>query len=141
MLRRAGVKSKAEGRVSERDYSKFLNDEGRFDVTLLPRRVYTAIVNEYRRRPEVIDDVFEEFYFAWDLEDKTTKAEERGENPHKADIAQQVLDEMDDADWWRVMGAFEKRAIAALSESPEAWAEYLAPVYDEQETSGWRRLQ
>lgn len=125
----------------ERDYSKFLNEDGRFDVRLVPRRVYTAMVNEYRRRPDVIDVVFEELYFAWDLEDRTAKAIEHGEQPDKADIAQEILDDQEDADWWRVMGAFEKRAVTAISEAPEDWAEYLAPVYDEQEKHGWRNLQ
>ena len=124
-----------------RDYSKFLGEDGRFDSRLVPRRVYTAMVNEYRRRPEVIDDVFEELYFAWDLEDRTAKAVERGEEPDKATIAQEILDEQDDPDWWRVMGAFEKRTLAALSEAPGEWAEYLDPIYDDQEENGWRNLQ
>lgn len=99
------------------------------------------MVNEYRRRPEVIDAVFEELYFAWDLEDRTAKARERGDEPDKATIAQEILDEQEDADWWRVMGVFEKRAIVAISEAPGEWAEYLDPVYDDQEQHGWRNLQ
>lgn len=127
--------------VAQRDYSKFLDDRGLLQVKLLPRKAYTAIVNEYRREPEIIQDVFEELYFLWDLEQELEKMTAEGREPDHAAAAQKILNSMDDGDWWRVMAAFERRAIRRFGVEPERWAAMIDPIYDDQEANGWRHLQ
>lgn len=127
--------------MGERDYSKFLRADGGLNPKLLPRRAYTSMVTRYRRRPEVIDEVFEELYFAWDLGEKMKAQKERGEEQDKVAASEEVLAEMDDKDWWMVIGAFEKRVIARFAENPQDFADILDPVYDDQEEHGWRELQ
>lgn len=124
-----------------RDYSKFLRQDGRLNVKLLPRRAYTTIVTRYRKRPEVIDEVFEELYFAWDLGEKMKAQRERGEPEDKAAASDEVLAEMDDRDWWMVIGAFEKRLIQRFAGIADDFGDILDPIYDDHEEHGWREMQ
>lgn len=124
-----------------RDYSRFLREDGRLNVWLLPRRVYTRLVHEMRQQPEVIDEVFAQLYFAWDLEDRARRAAEQGREVTKAQLAQEIMDEADDGDWWRILEAFEQYTIRHFGDDPQQWAWLIDPVYDEQEANGWRRLQ
>jgi hypothetical protein len=123
--------------VSNRDYSRFLRDGGKLNVRLLPRPVYTQLVNEYRTQPTVIQEVFEAQFWLWDLEEAERKAAAEGRDASRADLAQQVLNGMDDNDWWKCMSAFEEHLIDHFHESPERWADILDPIYDEQELAGW----
>jgi hypothetical protein len=127
--------------TGERDYRKFLNDKGRLHTRYLPRSVYTGLVKDYRSEDGVIDEVFDELYFSWDLNQKLEAMERAGETPSKAVAAQQVLNEMDDQDWWRVMAAFERVLARDFIEVAERWADRLDPIYDDQEEHGWRHLQ
>ncbi len=126
------------GTLGQRDYRKFLTAEGQLNVRYLPRQVYTAIVKEYRTRDTVIDEVFEQLYLAWDLEDQLQQQKERGAEPDRAAAAQAVLDSLEDTDWWRVNAAFEKALIRDFAAVAECWADLLDPVYDDQEARGWR---
>ncbi len=125
----------------ERDYRKFLDDKGRLHTRYLPRPVYTALVKAYRADDVVIDEVFEELYFSWDLNQKLEAMKLAGETPSKALAAQQVLDEMDDQDWWRVTSAFERVFARDFINVAERWADQLDPIYDDQEQHGWRQRQ
>lgn len=120
-----------------RDYSKFLKDDGRLDPRLVPRPVYTRMVKEYRRQPEVIAEVFAAHFFLWDLEEKERTLAEAGAYVDRADIAQQILGEMDDDDWWKVMQSFEAHFQQYFQSCSTRWSELLDPVYDEQEAAGW----
>lgn len=125
----------------ERDYRKFLNEDGRLHVRYLPRRVYTELVNDYRREDAIIDEVFEELYFSWDLNQKLEEMKKAGEEPNKAIAAQRVIDEMDDRDWWMVMSAFERVFARDFIHVAERWSAKLDSIYDDQEEHGWRNLQ
>lgn len=125
----------------ERDYKKFLREDGALDQKLLPRKAYTSIVARYRQRPEIIDEVFEELYFAWDLGEKMKAQKERGEEVDKVAASNEVLAEMDDKDWWMVIGAFEKRVIHRFPDIAGEFSDILDPIYDDQEEHGWRKLQ
>jgi hypothetical protein len=124
-----------------RDYSKFLRQDKSLDVSRIPRRIYTQMVNEHRREENVFRPVFEEQFWAWDLEQAELQARERGETVNSADLAQKVLDGMEDNDWWKCMQAFEQHLIDHFHESPDQWAHLLDPVYDEQEQAGWVKRQ
>jgi hypothetical protein len=126
---------------SERDYRKFLNDAGGLDVRLLPRGVYTALVNEYRNRASVIDEVFEQLYLTWDLQQEMAGGAGDDGPARKSAAAQTILDGLDDNDWWRVISAFEKALIRDFIDNAPDWSANLDPVYDEQELHGWRKLQ
>jgi hypothetical protein len=125
----------------DRDYSKFLREDGSLNIRLIPRQIYTKIVNEHRRQEHVFRPVFAEQFWSWDLEQAELKATESGETVSSADLAQRILDGMEDNDWWKCMQAFEQHLITHFHESPHQWSHYLDPVYDEQEQAGWVRRQ
>lgn len=125
----------------KRDYRKFLNADGQLHVRYLPRRAYTELVSEYRRDDAIIDEVFEELYFSWDLNQKLEEMEASGEEPSKAVAAQRVIDELEDRDWWLVMGAFERAFARDFAANAERWAAVLDSIYDDQESNGWRDVQ
>lgn len=127
--------------MSQRDYSKFLTADGRLDVKLLPRRAYTELVTRHRQRDEVIEEVFGDFYFLWDLNDLVARKMADGIEISRSDAAQQVLDGMEDEDWWRVMRAFEECLIRDFEHVAAAHVDILDPIYDEQEQQGWVQLQ
>lgn len=123
--------------MANRDYTKFLKDDGTLNVKLLPKPVYRRLADEYRRQEPVFVEVFEAQFWLWDLEEAERKAAEEGREASRADLAQQVLDQMDDDDWWKCMSALEQHLIDHFHESPERWAHILDPIYDEQESAGW----
>lgn len=125
----------------KRDYGKFLREDGTLDQKLLPRKAYTTIVTRFRQRHEIIDEVFEELYFAWDLNEKMKAQRARGDDADKVAASNEVLAEMDDRDWWMVIGAFEKRVISRFPEIANQYSDILDPIYDDQEEHGWRKLQ
>lgn len=120
-----------------KDYSKFLKEDGRLDPRLLPRPVYTQMVKEYRRQPEVIAEVFQTHFFLWDLEENERKLADAGESVERSEVALQVLGEMADDDWWKVMQSFEAHFQQHFQSCAARWSELLDPVYDEQEAAGW----
>lgn len=127
--------------TGERDYCKFLREDGRLNVWLLPRPVYTRLVREVREDPEAIDTVFEQLYFSWDMAERARRAELEGREFTNAGLAQEILDDADDDDWWRIVEAFEEYTILHFGDEPERWSSLVDPVYDDQEANGWRNLQ
>jgi len=120
-----------------RDYSKFLKDDHRLDVRLIPRPAYTHMVTDYRQLPEVIAEIFETHFWLWDLEETERELAARGEQMNRAEIAQEMLGEMDDNEWWQVMQSFEAHFQHHFHACSERWSDLLDPVYDEQESAGW----
>jgi hypothetical protein len=127
--------------AEQRDYRKFLGADGRLHARYLPRKVYTQLVTAYRQDEAVIDEVFEELYFAWDLTQELERLKRAGQAPGKALAAQRVLDQMDDDDWWRVTSAFERVLQRDFASQSGRWTELLDPAYDALEELGWKDLQ
>lgn len=121
----------------ERDYSRFLGEDGTLNVRLIPRPVYTEMVTEYRKQEHVFREIFEKHFWLWDLEEAGRRAEAEGREVPQHVLAQQVLDGMDDKEWWEIMSEFEKAFIRHFVDDPSRWAEFLDPVYDDQEAAGW----
>lgn len=132
-----GLTSVEEKLVVERDYSKFLGEDGRLDVKLLPRQVYTRMVKEYRTRDAVLEEVFGQHYWLWDLEEAERKAIAEGREVSRGELAQEVFAMMDDTEWWQVMESIEAHFIQHFHECLSQWAEFLDPVYDDLEERGW----
>lgn len=126
---------------TQRDYSKFLTEEGTFNIRVMPRPEYTKMVNDYRQQDHVIREVFGELFWLWDLEQLEKAAQDDGVEVDTPALAQKVLDGMDDKEWWEVMARFERHFNQHFSESPQRWADILDPVYDAQERAGWIRRQ
>ena len=124
-----------------RDYGKFLKEDGSLNVRLLPRPVYTKLVTDYRQRESAIEEVFEELYLTWDIDNKLKEMQGAGEPTDKSAAAQAVLDELDDGDWWRVMAAFERGMARDFPQLANEWADLLDPIYDDQEAQGWVEQQ
>lgn len=124
-----------------RDYSKFLDENGKLDISLIPRKEYTDMVTEYRRRDDVIREVFGRLYWLWDLEQLEKEYLEQGEEVPLEELAQEVLNGMEDDDWWQAIAAFEAYFIEHFNDDPGQWSAYLDHVYDEQEQAGWVRRQ
>jgi hypothetical protein len=120
--------------MTARDYSKFLNEEGKLNVALLPPPTYTALLVAYRQDPSVIREVFDELWFLWDLQ---RREEQAGPDADIAAIAQSIIDEMEEEDFLRVRAAFEQRLINRFGDDPARWAAILDPVYDEHQRDGW----
>lgn len=132
----------SEGEIRlERDYGKFLSEDGRLNIRLVPRPVYTAMVNEYRKQEHVFREIFETHFWLWDLEEAQRKAQAEGRDLPLDVLAQQVIDGMDDKEWWEIMAAFERHFNDHFADDPARWAEFLDPVYDDQENAGWVRRQ
>ena len=127
--------------MTERDYSKFLRENGRLNVTLLPRAVYVEMVKRHRAKSEVIEKIYDELYWLWDLREAEKKAAVEGRDASRAELAAEIEADMSDSDWWKVTEAFEEHLITTISENPQEWAEFLDPVYDQQEQDGWVRKQ
>jgi len=102
--------------VTQRDYSKFIREDGRLYVRMIPRADYVAMVKEYQQRPEVIEAVFDELYWLWDLNERAKKAEEEGREVSRAELAAELIEEMDDSDWWKTTEAFEEHLITHFAE-------------------------
>lgn len=124
-----------------RDYSKFLREDGKLNIKLLPRPVYTQLVTSYRRKENVFREVFAQQFWLWDLDEILRKAAADGEGLEPAAAAQQVIDGMDDKEWWACMSALEAHLIANFSSCMHEWSDILDPVYDDQEQAGWTRRQ
>lgn len=125
----------------ERDYTKFLNENGTLNIRVIPRPVYTQMVTEYRGQEHVFREIFQERFWLWDYEEAQRRAEAEGREVSPAEVAQEVLNGMDDKEWWEVMTAFETHFNRHFHEDPYRWAELLDPVYDDQESVGWTRRQ
>lgn len=120
--------------MSERDYGKFLTDDGQLNLQLLQPHVQTALVTAYRRDPEVIVAVFDELWFLWDLQQLQSQA---GPEADTVALADQIIADMDEGDYLRVRAAFQRRLVESFAEDPQRFAAILDPVYDELEASGW----
>lgn len=124
-----------------RDYTKFQHPDGRLNVRRIPRAVYVEMVRAHQRRPDVIEQVFEDQYWRWDLDQAEKKAVSEGKTVDRVDLAHEIIANMDDNDWWKLTAAFEDHLIGSFASEPERWAEYLDPVYDMQESEGWADRQ
>ncbi|MEI2617049.1 MAG: hypothetical protein V9F06_05285 [Thermomicrobiales bacterium] len=127
--------------VTSRDYSKFLKPDGTLYVRHVPRSVYVEMVRAYQLRPDVVEQVFDELYWLWDLDQAEKKAIAEGRSADRVELAHGIIGEMSDDDWWKITAAFEEHLIASFGSDPEQWAEYLDPVYDLQESEGWSDRQ
>ncbi|HMM43968.1 MAG TPA: hypothetical protein PKA95_18890 [Thermomicrobiales bacterium] len=127
--------------MAERDYAKFIRPDGKLYVRRIPRPVYVEMVRAYQQRPEVVEEVFEQLYWRWDLDQAEQKAAAEGRDTNRVELAQELIAEMADDDWWKLTAAFEEHLIAGFAKEPARWAEYLDPVYDLQEAEGWRDRQ
>lgn len=127
--------------MTERDYTKFIREDGLLWIKRIPRPVYVEMVREYQHRPEIINAVFDELYWLWDLEQAEQKAKDAGNEVDRVSLAHELIEDMDDKDWWAVTAAFEEHLITSFAENPEQWATFLDPVYDLQESEGWRDRQ
>lgn len=127
--------------MAERDYSKFIRPDGKLYVRRIPRAVYVEMVRAHQQRPEVVEEVFEQLYWRWDLDQAEQKAAAEGRDTNRVELAQELIVEMADDDWWKLTAAFEEHLIAGFAEEPARWATYLDPVYDLQEAEGWRDRQ
>jgi hypothetical protein len=124
--------------MTTRDYRKFLHADGRLNVRLLPRPVYLQILGRYRRIESVIDDVFEDLRWSWDLNKRTRAAVADGRSVSRADLADEIVGEMEDRDWWKATAAFEEHLISHFGDDPKRWSDVLDEVYDWQEQEGWQ---
>lgn len=124
-----------------RDYRKFLGEDGRFNPKLVPRKDYTAMINDYRKREPVIREVFGKLYWLWDVENLKKEYEEAGEEVPFDELAQEVMHGMDDDDWWQTIGAFELHFIEHFNDDVSQWYPFLDHVYDDQEQAGWTLRQ
>lgn len=127
--------------MAERDYSKFVSPDGRLNVRRIPRAVYVEMVRAHQRRLEAVEHVFAELFWRWDLDQAEQKAIAEGRSTDRVALAQEIIANMEDDDWWKVTAAFEEHLITSFAGEPERWAEYLDPVYDLQEAEGWRDRQ
>jgi hypothetical protein len=130
--------------VTQRDYTKFVreSDTGpRLHVKMLPRPVYVEMVNRWRSRPDVIETVAEQAYWLWDLKELERKAQAEGRQVNYAELADEIIGEMDDREWWKTTEAFEEHLITHFPTDPGAWSDLLDPVYDLQEQEGWKARQ
>jgi hypothetical protein len=127
--------------VAERDYRKFLKEDDRLNIRLIPRTVYVEMVKRHRNNPAVIDKVFGDLFWLWDLNALATKASDEGREATRGELAEEILSEMSDSDWWTTIEAFEQHLMKHFHENPLEWAEFLDPVYDMQEQAGWVRQQ
>ena len=129
-----------DSEMSERDYQRFLRDvDGvtRLHVKLLPRATYVAMVHDWRARLEVIQAIADEGFWLWDYNERLKQLETDGVAATPWEVAEDVLREMDDREWWTNMERFEEHLITHAPERLAEWAELLDPVYDEQERDGW----
>ena len=125
----------------QRDYTKFLREDGRLNVRLLPRSVYVDMVKRHRSDPAVIDKIYNDTFWLWDLNEAVKKAEAEGREVSRSELAGELESGMDDKDWWALTEAFEQHLIQTFQEDPAAWADLVDPVYDMQESEGWRQRQ
>lgn len=127
--------------MTNRDYSKFIRPDGKMYVRRIPRPVYVEMVHAYQQRADVVEAIFEELYWQWDLDRAEQAARAAGREIDRVAVAQEMIGDMVDDDWWKITAAFEERLIATFADDPTQWAEFLDPVYDLQEAEGWRDRQ
>lgn len=127
--------------MTDRDYSRFIRDNGRLNVPLVPRAVYVEMVKRHRSKPDVIEKVYDDLFWLWDLREAEKKAAAGGREVSRAELASEIESEMTDGDWWKTTEAFEEHLITTFAAEPGEWADLLDPVYDQQEQDGWIRRQ
>lgn len=127
--------------MAERDYSKFVRPDGKLDVRRIPRAAYVEMVQAHQQRREVVEEIFEQLYWRWDLDQAEKNAAVDGRDVDRVALAHEIMANMDDDDWWKITAAFEEHLIATFGDDPMLWAEFLDPVYDLQEAEGWRDRQ
>ena len=124
----------------ERDTTRFLRDDGRLDIRLIPRQVYIAMLERYTSQPQNVDRVFAELFWLWDLNDRAAKAAAAGRGVSRVELAKELMAEMDDRDWWKVTETFEMHLMRDYATQAAVYADLLDPVYDLQEAEGGRAL-
>ncbi len=126
---------------SERDYGKFLTEDGLLKPSLLPRKVYVAMVFDQRDKTDALLHAFEKITLTHDLESfRALRLREHSEKLEAVEAARLMFDTLDDQTWWEVMEALEMVVQRRFGEEPAAWADYVDEVYDRQERDGWRKL-
>lgn len=127
--------------MTERDYTKFLKDGDRLNMRLIPRAVWVEMVKHARQRDDIIEYVLDEMYWLWDLRELLGKAHAEGRQPSYGELLQEMMEDMSDSDWWKLISAFEEHIMRSYASNPAEWAEFLDSVYDLQEREGWRDRQ
>lgn len=127
--------------MTERDYTKFLKDGDRLNMRLIPRAVWVEMVKHARQRDDIIEYVLDEMYWLWDLRELLRKAHAEGRQPSYGELLQEMMEDMSDSDWWKLISAFEEHIMRSYASNPAEWAEFLDSVYDLQEREGWRDRQ
>lgn len=124
--------------MTQRDYRKFLRADGRLDVRLVPRAVYVEMVNRHKMHEPAIEAVFEQLRWMWDLNKRAKAAAAERRTVTRAELAAEIMAEMDDRDWWAITAAFEDHLAETFAGDVDRWRDLLDPVYDWQESEGWR---
>lgn len=127
--------------MAERDYTKFLKEGERLNIRMIPRDIYLEMLKRYRQDTSVIDAVFDDLFWLWDLNELEKQARAEGREVSRVELADELISEMADDDWWKVIASFEEHLMDAFASDPGRWAEFLDPVYDMQERDGWTRRQ
>jgi hypothetical protein len=127
--------------VTERDYTKFIGDEKRLNMRLIPRPVWVQMVEHAQQQDAMIEQVLDEMYWLWDLRQLEERARSEGRTATCPELLQELMSEMSDRDWWKLTSAFEEYIMREFHSDPAYWARFLDPVYDAQERDGWKHLQ
>src|SRR4051794_14642516 len=116
--------------AAARDYGKFLNEEGRLNVRLLPRPVYLQLLERYKSEPAHIDAVYGELYWLWDLNQRAQQAMAVGRSASRDELARELAGEMEDSDWWKLTETFEQHLWRDFAALAPLHRDLLDPVYD-----------
>jgi len=127
--------------VVERDFTKFLKEGERLNIRLVPRDVYVEMIKRHRSNPAVVDEVFDDLFWLWDLNALVKSADDEGRTATRIELADELIAEMSDDDWWQTIAGFEEHLIGNFSKNLDEWTEFLDPVYDMQERDGWIQRQ
>lgn len=125
---------------TERDLQRFVREvDGvkRLHVKLIPRETYVAMVQAWRMQPDVIAAVADEGFWLWDFNERSKQWAEQGIEATPWEVAEDILREMDDREWWNNQSRFEEHLITHAPHDMQRWADLLAPAYDDQERDGW----
>lgn len=125
----------------QRDYRKFLGQNGLLDPSLLPREVYVAMVFELRDTTDEVVGALRDAFLGYDLDQLRRRVrEEDGVELSPAEAGRRLFGTLDEREWWDATQALERRLQRLFADDPRRWAAQVDPVYDRQEREGWKRL-